>query len=140
MKDDGEGGGKTDGEGHYWHKGGADYFDVKKIGFEALRVWGHNLDHAGGEAGLEKESDMWKQGGSGVVCLQNLRMSNAQESMMIESMKNTWGGEGVVYRYGDVDKENERHGTMVAVHEQWVPLVHGWLDDIKKWGRYTGVQ
>jgi len=67
-------------------------------------------------------------------------MTNAQESMMIESMKNIWGGEGMVYRYGDVDKENERHGTMVAVHEQWAPLVHGWLDDVRKWGRYTGVQ
>ena len=90
---------------------------------------------------MKEQIPLWKKGGFGVVCLQDLRFSEAEIPMAVEAMKAGWGGAGMKFRYGDVEEGDGRirHGTMVAVREDWAPLVHSWEDDPRGWGRYTAV-
>ena len=95
MEGGGVGVGKKHASGHYWHEGGGDYFDGGGDGFEKLRIWCHNVDDARGEEGLEEQIPLWKKGGFGVVCLQDLRFSEAEIPMAVEAMKAGWGGAGM---------------------------------------------
>ncbi len=49
MEEGDTAGGPNNGNGHYWHKGGANYFDGGGGDLDALRAWCNNADKARGE-------------------------------------------------------------------------------------------